>query len=311
MSGSPKVLVPLAQGCEELEAVTIVDLLRRAGVTVVTAGLGPGPVRGSHGVVLVPDTDLDTALGEDYAMVVLPGGLPGTDHLDRDMQVLPVDLNGDLLDPVAATIIPTVPPVVFASRNWQFGDGSDVETAWRSSPHYPFALALAKYLMRPAFFVEGFWDVRNEEVVHNNQTVQTPQYRRVHHSEIFVNGEITTTGERHRTLGIQNWLIDHLLQTGKPSETLGRVIRGLSTRLGHKVAGFTTKDRMMISSEAFGLVPDEDITISLYESPSTTEFFYSGMIIENTNTGYRVIGYNPRYPFFDLILPEENSPPDL
>ena len=87
MSGSLKVLVPLAQGCEELEAVTIVDLLRRAGVTVVTAGLGPGPVRGSHGVVLVPDTDLDTALGEDYAMVVLPGGLPGTDHLDRDPRV--------------------------------------------------------------------------------------------------------------------------------------------------------------------------------------------------------------------------------
>lgn len=87
MSNSPKVLVPLAQGCEELEAVTIIDILRRAGVTVVTAGLEPGPVRASHGVVLVPDTDLDTALGEDYAMVVLPGGLPGTDHLERDPRV--------------------------------------------------------------------------------------------------------------------------------------------------------------------------------------------------------------------------------
>jgi len=81
------VLVPLAQGCEELEAVTIIDLLRRAGITVVTAGLDGAPVKASRGVTLVPDTDLDTALAQDYDMVVLPGGLPGADHLDEDPRV--------------------------------------------------------------------------------------------------------------------------------------------------------------------------------------------------------------------------------
>lgn len=78
------VLVPLAQGCEELEAVTVVDLLRRAGISVVTAGLDDQPVTASRGVVLVPDMTLDDALGQDYDMVVLPGGLPGADHLDND-----------------------------------------------------------------------------------------------------------------------------------------------------------------------------------------------------------------------------------
>jgi 4-methyl-5(b-hydroxyethyl)-thiazole monophosphate biosynthesis len=87
MTQVPRVLVPLAPGCEELEAVTVVDLLRRAGITVVTAGLERGPVRASRGVVLVPDTDLDAALGQEYDMVVLPGGLPGADHLDRDPRV--------------------------------------------------------------------------------------------------------------------------------------------------------------------------------------------------------------------------------
>ena len=56
------VLVPLAQGCEELEAVTIIDLLRRAGIEVVSAGLDDQPVQASRGVVLIPDTDLDNAL---------------------------------------------------------------------------------------------------------------------------------------------------------------------------------------------------------------------------------------------------------
>jgi len=81
------VLVPLAQGCEELEAITIVDLLRRAGITVVTAGLDERPVTASRGTVLVPDTMLDEALEQDYDMVVLPGGLPGADHLDNDVRV--------------------------------------------------------------------------------------------------------------------------------------------------------------------------------------------------------------------------------
>lgn len=81
------VLVPLAQGCEELEAVTVIDLLRRAGITVVTAGLDAGPVTASRGVRLIPDTDLDSALKQDYDMVVLPGGLPGADHLDNDPRV--------------------------------------------------------------------------------------------------------------------------------------------------------------------------------------------------------------------------------
>lgn len=82
-----KVLVPLAQGCEELEAVTIIDLLRRADINVTTAGLDAQAVTASRNTVLIPDTDLDTALEDDYDMVVLPGGLPGADYLDKDERI--------------------------------------------------------------------------------------------------------------------------------------------------------------------------------------------------------------------------------
>ncbi|MFP5381812.1 MAG: DJ-1 family glyoxalase III [Gammaproteobacteria bacterium] len=83
-----KVLVPLADGCEELEAVTIIDLLRRAGLEVVTAGLKPGILKASRGVQIVPDVTLDVALHEDYDMVVLPGGLPGATHLREDPRII-------------------------------------------------------------------------------------------------------------------------------------------------------------------------------------------------------------------------------
>lgn len=83
-----KVLVPLADGCEELEAVTIIDLLRRAGIAVTTAGLKPGIVKASRGVQLVPDVTLDVALQDRYDMVVLPGGMPGATHLKDDPRVI-------------------------------------------------------------------------------------------------------------------------------------------------------------------------------------------------------------------------------
>lgn len=80
-------LVIFADGSEELEAVTIINILRRGGVNVTVAGLHGGPLRGSRGTVLLPDTTLDEALSRDYDMLVLPGGQPGTDHLRNDARV--------------------------------------------------------------------------------------------------------------------------------------------------------------------------------------------------------------------------------
>jgi len=82
-----RVLVPLADGCEELEAVTIIDLLRRAGMDVVVAGLHEGPVTSSRGVRLLPDTLLEAVLDVDFDLVALPGGLPGADHLAQDARL--------------------------------------------------------------------------------------------------------------------------------------------------------------------------------------------------------------------------------
>src|SRR3989338_1140444 len=83
-----KVLVMLAQGCEEIEAVTIIDILRRAGVEVTSAGLDDLPVLASRGVVLLADTTLDLAQHQEFDMIVLPGGQPGTDHLKADKRLI-------------------------------------------------------------------------------------------------------------------------------------------------------------------------------------------------------------------------------
>ena len=82
-----KVLVPLAPGFEELEAITIIDLLRRAGIDVTTAGLDDQPVRASRNSVHIPDTSIGNIMQNEFDLIVLPGGLPGADNL-RDNELV-------------------------------------------------------------------------------------------------------------------------------------------------------------------------------------------------------------------------------
>ena len=74
-----KALVPIAHGSEEMEAVIIIDTLRRAEWNVTVAGLTPGPIEASRGVELVPDTPWDQINPDDFDIILLPGGFGGTE----------------------------------------------------------------------------------------------------------------------------------------------------------------------------------------------------------------------------------------
>lgn len=84
----PTVLVPLANGVEEMEAVIIVDVLRRAQWTVTTAGVDDGVLIASRGVRLVPDKRWDDIRPADFDILMIPGGAGGVDRLKADARVL-------------------------------------------------------------------------------------------------------------------------------------------------------------------------------------------------------------------------------
>ncbi len=83
-----KVVVPLAEGFEEIEFSTIVDVLRRAGIAVTVAGLKEGITNGAHGIKVTPDTSIDKVSAGDFDMIVFPGGNPGFVNLGKDQRVL-------------------------------------------------------------------------------------------------------------------------------------------------------------------------------------------------------------------------------
>jgi protein deglycase len=83
-----RILVPLAEGFEELEAVAIVDVLRRAGLDVTVASLEPGIPAGRSGVGVRADAVLGELDLQRFTMVVLPGGMGGTRNLMEDARIL-------------------------------------------------------------------------------------------------------------------------------------------------------------------------------------------------------------------------------
>ncbi len=135
-----RALVPIADGSEEIEAVCIIDTLRRAGieVTVARAGEVPGTgtrsqeqqsqeqrspklqVTASRGVILQAETTMDRCRDQEFDAIVLPGGMPGAEHL-RDDAVLTEMLekqraNGRLVAAICAS------PVVVLAHHGLIGD---------------------------------------------------------------------------------------------------------------------------------------------------------------------------------------------
>lgn len=82
-----KVLVPIADGIEEIESVCIIDVLRRAGAEVTVASVDGMEITASRGVKLIADKLIEDCAAETYDLIALPGGMPGAEHL-RDCKEL-------------------------------------------------------------------------------------------------------------------------------------------------------------------------------------------------------------------------------
>jgi 4-methyl-5(b-hydroxyethyl)-thiazole monophosphate biosynthesis len=83
-----KLFIPFAEGFEEIEALAVVDVLRRAGIKIDTVGVPNSMVTGAHGVRVSVDKRLIELNPEDYDGVVLPGGNPGYLNLGRSTSLI-------------------------------------------------------------------------------------------------------------------------------------------------------------------------------------------------------------------------------
>jgi 4-methyl-5(b-hydroxyethyl)-thiazole monophosphate biosynthesis len=120
MPNAPRVLVILAEGYESIEAVTPVNVLRRAGAEVTVAGVGDGPVLCSRGVKILPDAPLASVADDPFDLVVLPGGMPGATNL-RDEPLVKQVIERALESDGAVGAICAAPAVVLSTHGFLTG----------------------------------------------------------------------------------------------------------------------------------------------------------------------------------------------
>jgi len=88
-----KVMVPLANGFEEIEALVVVDVLRRANIMVDTIGVIGSVIEGAHGVRVMVDKTLNQISDNEYDAIILPGGSPGYQNLGRSSKLMDIVKN--------------------------------------------------------------------------------------------------------------------------------------------------------------------------------------------------------------------------
>ena len=220
--------------------------------------------------------------------------------------IIPVDVAGNLLNPMTTGIIPQAPIYTVATQDWQFGDWGPVEAVWRNSSSYKFALAELGFYIKPPRFVEINWDTVNYQYV-GNQWLDIRTLNRPTSATDSVHGEING-GVSTVVIGIQQWIVDSLVNAGQAASVLGNAIRNIDVRLSHRMAGFVSIDGFKAVSDTFGLIPSEDVQVALYNAPAFDTETYSGVIIEWTGAGYRVVGYDNQNTYFTIFPPNTSGP---
>lgn len=225
---------------------------------------------------------------------------------------IPVDSQGNLLNPREAGVTANIPTANQSRANWQWGDVGPAEAAWRRSYWFPYAVAQANYLMKPALFVETAWDGTNSIRVGagtlNSQVISKYSGRREQHTNEYVHAEITPAGEVIKRVGIQQWVSDYLISQGKNvTDNFGKYVRGLDAQLAYKVGGFTDHASLLAVSDSFDRVPSEDVAVELYKSPSVREEFYGGVVVKWTGAAWQIFGFDIVDPVFKVLPPDRNG----
>jgi len=234
--------------------------------------------------------------------------------IHKSINFLPVDEFGILRPPSGFISADTTG--FNAGGSFAIGDCGPVEAAWRRSSSYPYAVQRTMALLKPAAY---FGKLINVNKYSNNnpvgQFLLTNTNQRIKSTDVAINGE-TVNGTISRTAGYINYISDYLKSRGiDPYNNTGvgvslrNYLDNITIQLGYKVGGFTDKKLLKTLAEHSSpsstntsiIIPDDNYKIILNKSTPIKKFVYSAVIVQISETGYTVSGYNSKFPYFTII----------
>lgn len=263
---------------------------------------GPAPYTGGN-------TLLWTDLSQGYIHAGPRAGYDTRFARSQLLNVIPVDEYGDLISPEKFAVGSFDSQSV--NTSFSVGDQGPVEAAWRRSSDYPFALQQAIALLKPAFYFGALINIDNyyrDTTV--DQLVRRDTKQRITPSTVCINGETLEDGSTDRCAGYINWIVDYVHSKGLTGTSIVRqMLDNLDVRLGYKVAGYTDQKYIKVLAEQSSptstnnsiIIPDENYRVHLHKSSQVKKATYSAVIVERSENGYTVSGYDSSNPYFTII----------
>ena len=225
-------------------------------------------------------------------------------------KIIPVDAFGNLLDPASANIAQNVNPNAI-NLNWTFGDQGPVETAWRRSSYYPYSVQILMVLSDPSRYASLLFDT--SRIVKNpaGQYIykETQNFPKL--SDLVIYSD-ESSGTPIRATGYSVMLVE----TGKTKSlsyisNLKTHLSKMAMQLLSKVGGFVSKEKLEVVIDSVNpastnpgvALSNEDYQIFLGQGNNVDTLSISGIIIQRTDLGYVVRGYDNIEPYFTCFTP--------
>ena len=265
-----------------------------------------------------PYTKDNQLLWEDLSQgIIREPGLPPRYHAKFVRPLLassaPVDELGNLISPLDTNYV-TGPLPSTSAGFYAFGDRGPVETAWRRSSYYPFAIIKTILLLNPSVVFGSCLDRSRQIRNSNNQIVYKSTGLRIKLSDLILPSTVNDT-TRILASGLVNYIIDYATAdiTFKIDE-YKEDLQQLNNKVSYKLGGFTSKNKFNIlldsknpTSSGGVFVPDENFNIFLNTSSPVKKLAYSGVIVSKFPDGFELRGYNVDEPFFTYYPYRQND----
>ena len=270
---------------------------------------GPAPYT-SNNLILWDDLEQGIVREPNKSIKILPKYVrPGLKNF------IPSDNQGRLKDPIAANYAQNL-FFRFTNSTFAFGDHAPVETAWRRSSEYPFAVIKSWMLNQPAKIIGlGFDTSRITKNLVGQYVYKTTL------KPITLQDIVFPTAPTDESLFLTSGLVNYI--TNLIQSNVSRVyddyksdVQNITNQLGIKIGGFTDKNKFRIildskspiKSQAESVfVPQENYNIFLNVSSPIDTLVYSGIVIEKQADGYIIRGYNDDIPYFNYYSFVETS----
>ena len=226
-------------------------------------------------------------------------------------QIIPVDENGNIVDPRSWASLGLNDYILDTDQRWSFGDYGPVENAWRRTSNWPFAVQIILALCKPATYSSVLFDTSRIQKNIAGQYTYGTNFEFLSSSKMSLYSN-TVDSTIIRSSGYSVYVIEYGTQKNNGYLTnLSQDLTNATFNLINKVGGFVNKDKLSVIIDSVQLgsynpnpfLPPEDYVVQFDTSNPIETIAISGVIVQKYQSAYVIRGYDRQNLYFKINKP--------